>query len=133
MRLEEMLGIDPERPEDRHARALVVADDELIRDLVELREREGLSQADVARRMGVDPSAVSRIETGTRDLRQSTLRRYAYAVGAVVHHQVRSAARERRAEAVLKGHQHAADITRWSEAEDAVARMAQRTLARGRR
>jgi hypothetical protein len=38
--------------------------------------------------MGVNPSYVSRIESGRQDLHLSTLRRYAFAVGAVIRHNV---------------------------------------------
>ena len=43
---------------------------------------------DVAKRMGSDTAGVSRFESGVRDLRQSTTRRYAQAVGAVIRHRV---------------------------------------------
>lgn len=88
MNLDELLGIDPDNPEDRHAEILVEEDDAWIRELVALRLKRGLDQQQVAEIMGIDQSGVSRIESGTRDLHLSTLRRYAFAVGAVVHHDV---------------------------------------------
>jgi predicted transcriptional regulator len=41
----------------------------------------GLSQTEVAARMGTSQSAVARIEAGDLDLRLSTLERYAQAIG----------------------------------------------------
>jgi predicted transcriptional regulator len=49
--------------------------------LVARRRTLGLSQTEVAARMGTSQSAVARLETGTGDLRLSTLERYASAVG----------------------------------------------------
>jgi transcriptional regulator with XRE-family HTH domain len=48
--------------------------------LREARERLGLSQEEVARRSGVHPTEVSRIEAGKRDPRISTLCQLAKAV-----------------------------------------------------
>lgn len=47
-----------------------------------LREKTGLSQRDVARRMGCGDSTVSMIETGAREPRMSMLLRYCEAIGA---------------------------------------------------
>lgn len=55
------------------------------RHLRSLRETAGLSQRDVARRMGRPDGTVSMIETGDRDPRVSTLLRYCEAIGARVH------------------------------------------------
>ncbi|MGH9106661.1 MAG: helix-turn-helix domain-containing protein [Acidimicrobiales bacterium] len=41
----------------------------------------GLSQTEVAARMGTSQSAVARLESGQADLRLSTLERYAAAIG----------------------------------------------------
>ncbi len=41
----------------------------------------GLSQTEVAARMGTSQSAVARLESGLADLRLSTLERYAAAIG----------------------------------------------------
>ena len=54
-----------------------------IRQLAATRETVGLSQSEVARRMGVRPSVVSRFESGS-DPRHSTEDRYAAAIGARV-------------------------------------------------
>ena len=53
---------------------------ELIADLVSARRDAGLSQADVAERMGTTQSAVARLESGEVDARLSTLQRFASAV-----------------------------------------------------
>lgn len=44
----------------------------------------GLSQTEVAARMGTSQSAVARLETGQADVRMSTLERYAAALGQVI-------------------------------------------------
>jgi transcriptional regulator with XRE-family HTH domain len=49
--------------------------------LVAQRRAAGLSQADVAARMGTSQPAVARLEAGNVDVRLSTLERYAAAVG----------------------------------------------------
>jgi len=51
-------------------------------DLVARREAAGLSQTEVAARMGTSQSAVARLESASADARMSTLERYAAAVGA---------------------------------------------------
>ncbi|SDT07386.1 Helix-turn-helix domain-containing protein [Actinopolymorpha singaporensis] len=53
----------------------------LAESLVDLRRRSGLSQTQVAARMGTSQSAVARLEAGEVDVRLSTLERYAAAVG----------------------------------------------------
>ena len=53
----------------------------LTGELVELRRGLGLSQTQVAARMGTSQSAVARIETGTADVLMSTVERYASALG----------------------------------------------------
>ena len=50
-------------------------------ELVERRRSRGLSQTEVAARMGTSQSAVARLEAGEGDIRLSTLERYATAVG----------------------------------------------------
>jgi hypothetical protein len=56
----------------------------LIRQLAEQRQAFGLSQTEVAARMGTSQSAVARLESGTGDVRASTLERYAAAVGGQI-------------------------------------------------
>jgi ribosome-binding protein aMBF1 (putative translation factor) len=54
----------------------------LVRALAGQRQAAGLSQTEVAARMGTSQSAVARIESGTADVRASTLERYAAALGS---------------------------------------------------
>lgn len=54
----------------------------LISDLTGQRQAAGLSQTEVAARMGTSQSAVARLESGDADLRMSTLERYAAAIGS---------------------------------------------------
>jgi ribosome-binding protein aMBF1 (putative translation factor) len=56
----------------------------LVRELAEQRQAAGLSQTAVAARMGTSQSAVARLESGTADVRASTLERYAAAVGSEI-------------------------------------------------
>jgi predicted transcriptional regulator len=50
-------------------------------ELAGRRRALGLSQTEVAARMGTSQSAVARIESGAADVRLSTVERYAAAVG----------------------------------------------------
>jgi ribosome-binding protein aMBF1 (putative translation factor) len=56
----------------------------LVRDLVVQRQAAGLSQTEVAARMGTSQSAVARLESGATDVRASTLERYAAAIGGEI-------------------------------------------------
>ncbi|MDP2854183.1 MAG: helix-turn-helix transcriptional regulator [Smithellaceae bacterium] len=57
----------------------------LLRELLQARKRSGLTQAEVAKKMGTKAPAVTRLETALSDNRQSptlaTLKKYAQAVG----------------------------------------------------
>jgi transcriptional regulator with XRE-family HTH domain len=64
---------------------------EVIEELAEARRASGVSQTEVAARMGTSQSAVARLESGELDARMSTLERYAAAVGRTVDWQVRPA------------------------------------------
>jgi transcriptional regulator with XRE-family HTH domain len=57
----------------------------LVRELVAQRLTAGLSQTEVAARMGTSQSAVARLESGATDIRTSTLERYAAAVGGEIN------------------------------------------------
>jgi transcriptional regulator with XRE-family HTH domain len=57
---------------------------ELVAGLVARRRAAGLSQHDVAERMGTSQPAVARLEAGQVDARMSTVQRYAAAVGATL-------------------------------------------------
>ena len=56
----------------------------LVDELVALRRARGLSQTEVAARMGTSQSAVARLEASAGDLKVSTLERYAAAVGSSI-------------------------------------------------
>jgi transcriptional regulator with XRE-family HTH domain len=88
--LDSLLGINEDDPRDRLADYIVSADEQLMAELVARREELGLTQQDIASRMGINKSNVSRLERGDRDLLQSTLRRYLMALDAVVIHEVRA-------------------------------------------
>jgi predicted transcriptional regulator len=53
-------------------------------ELTALRHRLGLSQVEVAARMGTSQSAVARFEAGDLDVRLSTVERYTKALGATL-------------------------------------------------
>jgi transcriptional regulator with XRE-family HTH domain len=55
---------------------------QLVAELTAQRRSAGLSQTEVAVRMGTSQSAVARLETGEADVRVSTLERYAAAIGS---------------------------------------------------
>ena len=61
----------------------------LVADLAEQRRWAGLSQTQVAARMGTSQSAVARLESGDADVRVSTLERYAAAIGSQLTWQAR--------------------------------------------
>jgi len=63
---------------------------EISAELIQARERAGLSQAEVARRMGTTQSVVARLESGRSLPSTKTLLRFAQATGSKV--QVRLAA-----------------------------------------
>jgi transcriptional regulator with XRE-family HTH domain len=54
----------------------------LVAELTSQRRSAGLSQTEVAARMGTSQSAVARLEAGESDVRISTLERYAVAIGS---------------------------------------------------
>ena len=56
----------------------------LAGELASTRVALGLSQTEVAARMGTSQSAVARLESGAADVRASTLERYAAAVGGQI-------------------------------------------------
>ncbi len=72
------------RPADEHVARMAEDRGRLVRELAEQRQAAGLSQTEVAARMGTSQSAVARLESGTNDVRASTLERYAAAVGGQI-------------------------------------------------
>jgi ribosome-binding protein aMBF1 (putative translation factor) len=72
------------RRADEQAARMAEGRSRLVRELAEQRQAAGLSQTEVAARMGTSQSAVARLESGTADVRASTLERYAAAVGGQI-------------------------------------------------
>ena len=72
------------------ARAKVLAreDREMKAKLIRHRRNTGLTQKEVAERMGVTQQAVQKLERYDSDPKLATLRRYANAIGAFVSHEV---------------------------------------------
>ena len=75
---------------------------ELLRRLVQRREAIGLSQGDVAAKMGTSQPAIARLESGEVDARGSTIERFAAAVGRRVEYRLASQSR-RQASASSRG------------------------------
>lgn len=86
--LDRLLGIDVNDPLTRLARDLTEADRSLLDDLRRLRREGGITQTEVARRLGVSQSSVSEFERIGGDPRLSTIRRYAMAIRAMINHEV---------------------------------------------
>jgi predicted transcriptional regulator len=61
--------------------------------LTALRHELGISQAEVAARMGTSQSAVARFESGDLDVRLSTVERYASALGGKLEWRIEHARR----------------------------------------
>ena len=55
-----------------------------MKELAARRQHAGLSQTEIAARMGTSQSAVARLESGEADVRASTLERYAAALGTEI-------------------------------------------------
>jgi predicted transcriptional regulator len=79
------MGTDPVLPGFRE---MAQRRQRLLAELVAQRQAAGLSQTEVAARMGTSQSSVARLEAGTADVRLSTLERYAAAVGSRLDWQV---------------------------------------------
>lgn len=80
------LGLDPHDVNVRLAMDLAQENHDLIIDLIRLRREQGLTQIDIAERLGVTQSSISGFERAGNDPRLSTLRRYAQAIGVRVTH-----------------------------------------------
>ncbi len=82
---EEMVQKMMENPDVRAEYEALEPEFELLDELLKARDEAGLTQEEVAKRMGTSRPAVARIETGGGSKRHSpsiaTLRRYAEAVG----------------------------------------------------
>jgi DNA-binding XRE family transcriptional regulator len=86
--LAKLLDLDPNDPEIQRAQFLAEQDFQLLRKLVELRKRLGLTQTMVAERLGISQPTVAAFERYDSDPKLSTIRRYAQVVGLLVGHKV---------------------------------------------
>jgi DNA-binding XRE family transcriptional regulator len=86
--LEEILGIDPQDPETMRSMSLTETDHQFLRRLVGLRRDMGLTQQDVADRLGITQASVAAFERYDNDPKLSTIRRYAQVVGLLIAHRV---------------------------------------------
>lgn len=84
----ELLGLDAAEPETAALDEATARDMDLVERLVQVRRDQGLTQRDVAERMGRSQPNVSAFERIGGDPHLSTVRRYATAVGARVRWQV---------------------------------------------
>lgn len=87
MNIDEMLGIDSRDPDQWLALELMRHEREMLTRLVTIRKAK-FKQAEVGKLMGVSQSAIAKIETGERDPRLSTLRRYAAALGVLIRYEL---------------------------------------------
>lgn len=85
---EEVLALDPSDPLEVRAEFLVEQDDRLIESLIAIRKSNGLSQKQVADRLGLAQATVASFERADNDPKLSTIRRYAMAVEALISHEV---------------------------------------------
>lgn len=82
-------------PEDRLGIDLARSELNLVRQLVQARERRGIKPAEVARRMGVDRSVITRFESGGTNPTMATINRYAEAVGVMITYEVTDPGKQR--------------------------------------
>lgn len=76
-------------PEDVQLAKFMAAEDQhLIVNLIKVREKLGISQSELARRLNVSQAAISSFERAGNDPHLSTIRRYARALGVLVLHKV---------------------------------------------
>jgi DNA-binding XRE family transcriptional regulator len=77
----EMLGGDPE-----YAQAFADMEEEfqLVRELIRARIKSGLTQKQLAEKMGTTQSSVARLESGSSLPSLRSLKRYAYATGSKI-------------------------------------------------
>lgn len=88
--LEEMLGIDYNNPLARAARDLIAAEHDMHDRIIKHREQNGISIETVAKRMGISVESARSIASGWRDIKFSTLRRYAAASRCVITYDIRA-------------------------------------------
>ena len=86
--LADSLGLDVESPSMRRAEYLAEQHLELLTSLVRVRKEAGLTQQQVADRLGVTQANIASFERHGNDPKLSTIRKYAHAVGALISHKV---------------------------------------------
>jgi DNA-binding XRE family transcriptional regulator len=69
-------------PQTRAEYDVLAGEFETARELITARTQAGLTQSDVAQRMGTTQSVIARLESGKRAPSMRTVQRYAQAVGA---------------------------------------------------
>ena len=69
-------------PKTRSEYDAIANEFEMARELIAARSRAGLTQGEVAERMGTTQSVVARLESGRQAPSMRTVQRYAQAVGA---------------------------------------------------
>lgn len=90
------MGVDmfpwTDKPTSTERLGAELADEQVkwISALRKVRQERGLSVAEVAEKMKVDPAQVSRFESGSTNPTMATIRRYAKAVGAAFRIDTRS-------------------------------------------
>lgn len=72
------------KKEEKTLRRMYKSQRDVIRRLRWIRELDGLTREDVAKRMGSSVSVIRQIENGKVDPKLSTLRRYALACGGEI-------------------------------------------------
>ncbi|WP_416516959.1 helix-turn-helix domain-containing protein [Bifidobacterium asteroides] len=86
--MKEQAGVKSREERLHRARKQIRLDGQLVEQLKTIREQQGVSQEDLAFKMGITQPAVSSIESGNTDPKLGTLRRYANALGCVISHHV---------------------------------------------
>ena len=92
--LDEYAACDPTFPQLYES---AVRERALLRLLAEKRKAAGISQRELARRMGTSQPAIARLERGEADPKLSTLARFAAAIGQQVDWRIRPVHRRRTA------------------------------------
>lgn len=85
------IGDMSKKKEERAKQKMYDSQRAAIWELRGIREMNGLTQKDVAKKMGTHSTQISRLENWKLDLKFSTLRRYALACGAEISFNVTEA------------------------------------------
>jgi len=86
--LADLLNTSNHSASQHRATELARGDYKFIADLVQQRKAAGLTQEDVAARIGISQPSVAKFERHDSDPKLSTIRRYAHAIGAMIGHSV---------------------------------------------